>query len=170
MPAGSILFLGRPDEVPFADYSVKTASSPEEAVELLKTSNYDLIVADIAFGNSTVFPLEEYVAANKETVVVVSHHASKWPGPSPSEPSQPSQSSAPRLGERILLLILSKEERLNIIGDLTEEYAEIATKHGERFARIWYYKQVATSAWPMIRKAIRWGVLASLGAWIRRFI
>lgn len=77
---------------------------------------------------------------------------------------------SPRLGERILLLILTKEERINIPGDLEEEYRGIAAKHGARFAKVWYYRQVAGSAWPMIRKAVRWGLLASVGEWIRRII
>lgn len=77
----------------------------------------------------------------------------------------------PQLGERILLLVLrTKEERVNIPGDLEEEFKQIAAKHGARFAKVWYYKQVAASAWPMIRKGVRWGLLASLGEWIRRII
>jgi hypothetical protein len=80
------------------------------------------------------------------------------------------QSAAPRLGERILLLILTKEERINIPGDLEEEYRSIAAKHGARYAKLWYYKQVAASAWPMVRKTVGWGLLASIGAWIRRYI
>lgn len=76
----------------------------------------------------------------------------------------------PRLGERMLLLILTKEERVNIPGDLEEEYRSIAAKHGARYAKLWYYKQVVASAWPMIRKAVGWGLLASIGAWIRRYI
>ena len=76
----------------------------------------------------------------------------------------------PRCGERLLLLILSKEERVNIPGDLEEEYRGIAARHGARYAKLWYYKQVAASGWPMIRKAVAWGLLASLGTWIRRFI
>jgi len=76
----------------------------------------------------------------------------------------------PQLGERILLLILTKEERVNIPGDLEEECRTIAAKHGARYAKLWYYKQVAASAWPLIRKAVGWGLLASIGAWIRRYI
>lgn len=76
----------------------------------------------------------------------------------------------PQLGERILLLILTKDERVNIPGDLEEEFRGIAARHGARYAKLWYYKQVAASAWPMIRKAVRWGLLASVGEWIRRFI
>lgn len=79
-----------------------------------------------------------------------------------------SKSAAPpQLGERILLLILTKEERVNIPGDLAEEFAEIAAKHGARYAKLWYYKQVAASVWPMIRKAAGWGLLTTVGAWIK---
>jgi hypothetical protein len=74
----------------------------------------------------------------------------------------------PQLGERILLLILTKEERVNIPGDLEEEYRGIAAKHGARYARLWYYKQVVASAWPMMRKAVRLGLLAWIEEFIRR--
>jgi hypothetical protein len=78
-------------------------------------------------------------------------------------------SAAPRLGERILLLVLrTKEERVNIPGDLEEEYRGIAAKHGARYAKLWYYKQVVASAWPMVRKAVKWGALAWASALIRR--
>jgi hypothetical protein len=77
---------------------------------------------------------------------------------------------APQLGERILLLILTKEERVNIPGDLEEEFRQIMTKHGVRYAKLWYYKQVAASAWPLMRKAVGWGLLTSLGAWLRRIM
>ncbi|HEV2863071.1 MAG TPA: hypothetical protein VGX48_18795 [Pyrinomonadaceae bacterium] len=85
-----------------------------------------------------------------------------------SSVAQPSVS--PKFGERILLLILTKEERANIPGDLEEEFRQIAAKHGERYAKLWYYKQVAASAWPIIWKVARWGVIGSLGAWIKRLI
>jgi hypothetical protein len=75
----------------------------------------------------------------------------------------------PRLGERILLLVLhTKEERANIPGDLEEEFKQIAAKHGERYAKLWYYKQVAASAWPMILKTVKVGLLAWVEEWIRR--
>lgn len=79
--------------------------------------------------------------------------------------------AAPRIGERMLLFVLcTKEERANIPGDLEEEFKQIAAKHGGRFAKVWYYKQVAASAWPLIRKAVKWGVWAWAGEWIRRII
>lgn len=77
----------------------------------------------------------------------------------------------PQLGEQLLLLILrTKDERINIPGDLAEEYGEIKVKHGARFAKVWYYKQVAASAWPMIRKALRFGLYIWIGEWIRQRI
>lgn len=79
-------------------------------------------------------------------------------------------SSPPVFGERILLLILTKEERVNIPGDLEEEFRGIAAKHSARYAKLWYYKQVAASAWPIMRKAVGWGLLTSIGAWLRRII
>jgi len=82
--------------------------------------------------------------------------------------SRSNSSIPPQFGERILLLILTKEERVNIPGDLEEEYRGIAAKHGVRYAKLWYYKQVVASAWPMIRKVVRWGVLAWVEEWIRR--
>lgn len=81
-----------------------------------------------------------------------------------------SSSMPPRLGERLLLLILTKEDRINIPGDLAEEFEQIAVMHGNRFAQVWYYKQVAASAWPMIRKGIRWGLFAWVAEWVRRLI
>lgn len=78
--------------------------------------------------------------------------------------------SPPVFGERILLLVLSKNERVNIPGDLEEEYRGIAAKHGARYAKLWYYKQVAASAWPLVRKAVGWGLVASIGTWLRRII
>jgi hypothetical protein len=76
----------------------------------------------------------------------------------------------PRLGERILLLILSKDQRINLPGDLAEEYGELAGRHGEGYAKLWYYKQVVASAWPLIYNAARWGVLAWVGRLVRRYI
>jgi hypothetical protein len=76
----------------------------------------------------------------------------------------------PKRAEQLLLLVLNKQEREYLVGDLEEEFKQIAAKHGARYAKLWYYKQVAASAWPMMRKAAGWGLLASVGAWIRKFI
>ncbi|MDQ3820983.1 MAG: permease prefix domain 2-containing transporter [Acidobacteriota bacterium] len=74
----------------------------------------------------------------------------------------------PKRAEQLLLLILTNEEREYLVGDLAEEYIDIQSKHGERFAKVWYWKQVIASASPLIRKALRWGLLAWAEEWIRR--
>jgi hypothetical protein len=84
--------------------------------------------------------------------------------------SKTQQEGSPKLGQYLLYLLLSKKDREYLIGDLDEEYLEVLAKFGRRWADIWYYKQVVASAWPLIRKAAGLGLLASLGAWIRRFI
>lgn len=76
----------------------------------------------------------------------------------------------PKKGERILLMLLSKEDRENMIGDLAEEFAGIAARHGTRFAKVWYWRQVAGSAWPLLRKVLRWGLLASAWDIVRRLM
>jgi hypothetical protein len=73
----------------------------------------------------------------------------------------------PKWVEKAILLLFPKKSREYLIGDLAEEYAEIASNHGVRFANFWYWKQVVASAWPFFMKALRWGLLAS---WVRRLI
>jgi hypothetical protein len=74
----------------------------------------------------------------------------------------------PQLGEFALYMILSKEDREYLIGDLAEEYIDVRLKFGKRKASIWYYKQVLTSVWPIICKSIRLGLLAWVAEWVRR--
>jgi hypothetical protein len=75
----------------------------------------------------------------------------------------------PKNGERALLLLLSKEQRsANIIGDLAEEYSQIRGEHGKKFADFWYWKQVATSMGPILRKLLRIGLVSWIGEWVRR--
>jgi hypothetical protein len=76
----------------------------------------------------------------------------------------------PKRAEKLLLLILDKKGREYLVGDLAEEYTEIAANQGEQFAKVWYYKQVAASAWPMIRKVLRFGLYIWIGEWIRQRI
>ncbi len=75
---------------------------------------------------------------------------------------------APKFAEYLLYLFLSKRDREHLIGDLSEEYMEVRAKFGRRAANVWYYKQVVTSIWPLSRKAVRWGLVAWVGEWVRR--
>jgi hypothetical protein len=84
--------------------------------------------------------------------------------------SSPTSFAPPQLGEKALLLLLSKDEREYLLGDLAEEFALYQSKYGNRFAKVWYYKQVISSAWPLLRKYLRWGVFIWVEEWIRRHI
>lgn len=73
--------------------------------------------------------------------------------------------------EYLLILFLGKEERDVVIGDLIECYSRVVGQFGKRRADIWFYKQVAGSLWPLLRRAIvKLGVLVSLGKVLRRLI
>jgi hypothetical protein len=75
-------------------------------------------------------------------------------------------SRPPFKAEYLLHLILPKEERAPVIGDLIEEYRYIQRRFGRRHANIWFYKQVITSVWPFVRFT-----LARIAAfvWLSRF-
>jgi hypothetical protein len=73
----------------------------------------------------------------------------------------------PKWVEKAILLIFPKKSREYLIGDLAEEYAQIAANHGVRFANLWYWKQIIASVWPFLMKALRWGLLVS---WVRRLM
>lgn len=70
--------------------------------------------------------------------------------------------------EKIILLICPQKSREYILGDLAEEYSRIAAKHGIRFGKIWYWKQVATSTWPLLEWLLKLGLSASAWEWVRR--
>jgi hypothetical protein len=55
------------------------------------------------------------------------------------------------LAARLLKTLLLDEDRENIIGDIAEEFSLFEAKLK---AHLWLYKQVFTSAWPLICKRI----------------
>lgn len=69
------------------------------------------------------------------------------------------QQHPPKFGEYLFQLLISKKDSESLLGDLAEEYGHIQTKFGARKARVWYYKQVFFSIWPLLRYGIRlsWG-------------
>ena len=86
-------------------------------------------------------------------------------------PPEADKSRPPQFGEYILYLFLLKKDRDNVLGDLQEEYSEVLLKFGRTKAKIWYYKQVYTSIWPLLRRALlKWTALIGIGEWIRRLI
>ena len=77
----------------------------------------------------------------------------------------------PLNAEYVLYLLLSTDERDAVIGDLNEVYARIFQRFNKRRADIWYYKQIAGSLFPLIRRALlRIATLVWLGRILRRLI
>lgn len=65
------------------------------------------------------------------------------------------ESNPLRWSEYILYLVLPKEERETVPGDLLEEYRTvILPKFGVTLARVWFLKQVAASIWPFLKRRI----------------
>lgn len=90
-----------------------------------------------------------------------------------SHTSQVSQSKTPKFAEFLLcfFLVQSREERENLLGDLQEEYTWFLLRFGRMKARLWVYKQVCTSIWPLLRrKLLKLTVLAGFSEWVRRLI
>lgn len=73
--------------------------------------------------------------------------------------------------EYLLYLFLGKEEREAVIGDLVECHRQMVRRFDKRRADIWFYKQVAGSLLPLLRRAVlRVGALVWLGRILRRLI
>jgi len=56
----------------------------------------------------------------------------------------------PTLGVSLLHLILNEGEKIHVIGDLAEEYAQIHSLSGRLRATAWFYRQVLESLRPLI--------------------
>ncbi|HEY0348402.1 MAG TPA: hypothetical protein VGC60_09645 [Pyrinomonadaceae bacterium] len=90
------------------------------------------------------------------------------------EPTMDLSLSAPRPpanAEYLLYLLLPKEDQEVAIGDLVELYGSILKRFGKRRADFWFYKQVAGSLLPLLRRALlRIGSLVWLSRAVRRLI
>ena len=77
--------------------------------------------------------------------------------------------SLPRTGELLLYVFLTRAERVNVIGDLLEDYHEAIQKFGRRAANRCFYIQVIRSLWPFLRNSLlRFGFVSAalkLFAW-----
>lgn len=73
--------------------------------------------------------------------------------------------------EYVLHLLLRKDERDVVIGDLIEEYANVLERFNKRRADIWFYKQVGGSLFPLMRRAVvKIGALVWLGRVLQRLV
>jgi hypothetical protein len=64
-------------------------------------------------------------------------------------------SKPPRLGALVLGLCLPCQTRDNVLGDLTEDYAQHKHDRGHLRAYFWYYEQVTVSLVPLIWQRIK---------------
>lgn len=90
-------------------------------------------------------------------------------GPKSQETEGPPR--PPFNAEYVLYLLLRKEEREVVIGDLIEDYGKVLERFNKRRADIWFYKHVGGSLLPLLRRALlRIGALVWLGRILRRLI
>jgi hypothetical protein len=76
-------------------------------------------------------------------------------------PSSGISKALPRTGELLLYVFLTRAERVNVIGDLIEDYHEAIHKFGRRTATKCFYLQVFRSLWPFLRKfLLRIGIIS----------
>ena len=61
----------------------------------------------------------------------------------------------PERGERLVKWSLAPWERPAVMGDLQEEFRDLAATAGEPAARKWYWRQAITSMWPNARRRLQ---------------
>jgi DNA-binding transcriptional MerR regulator len=77
----------------------------------------------------------------------------------------------PLNAEYFLYLLLRRDERDVVIGDLIEDYGTVLERFTKRRADIWLCKQVLGSLFPLLRRALlKMGALVWLGRVLRRLI
>jgi len=105
-------------------------------------------------------------AKNEDPLLSIKHRRSSSSDTGKSTPPRP-----PLNAEYVLYLFLKREERDVMIGDLVESYRKILERFNKRRADIWFYKQVAGSMFPLLRRTLlRIGALVWLGRMLRRLI
>jgi hypothetical protein len=75
-------------------------------------------------------------------------------------------SAPPVWGEYLLCLFIPLERQDDTIGDLEEGYYKREAKFGHCKAVIWYWMQVVLSLRPLIPRAVKGLLLATLGHWL----
>lgn len=121
------------------------------------------------FLNFTEDPLSLYSAAAAPAISVTANVPSVDVLAGKQVPPRP-----PKFAEYLLYLFLTKSERINLIGDLTQEYGEVSEKFGIKHANLWFYKQVGDSLKPLIWRSLsKLRLLASvfelLSRWTNRW-
>jgi hypothetical protein len=80
----------------------------------------------------------------------------------------------PRVAAMIACLLVPCSDSDATLGDLEEKYRKYHKRYGARFARLWYWYQVASLVGPLLRNMLLWlGGLAGLKRtleWIGRLV
>ena len=96
----------------------------------------------------------------------------RWRNSKTSSDTQDIQS--PRNAEFLLWLFLPREDREAAIGDTNEKFEMMIERFGARRAKLWYWGEVARSAWPLVsyigERLLKWTFLGSAFDWLRRHI
>jgi hypothetical protein len=79
-----------------------------------------------------------------------------------SSRDQSSKGVIPPSAERLLSSLLSEEQSECLMGDLHEEYEMLKEEIGPVRAKLWVYRQVYKSVWPLAREAAK----AKLSYWL----
>lgn len=76
----------------------------------------------------------------------------------------------PKNVELLLLLIVRRDERDAVIGDLIERYRRSHQRLGRRRADLYAYGEVCRSLYPFIKRLLGTGVIVLLGQWLKKLI
>jgi CDP-diglyceride synthetase len=81
----------------------------------------------------------------------------------------------PRIALWLISLFTSTEEAESILGDLLEEYSDLASKSGDRFARSWFWRQAVKTIVHLVGTGFRvspWSTTATIvgGFLLLRFV
>lgn len=114
---------------------------------------------------SRLFSVDLFVSATGHASISTTHFV---------EPQTEVQSRVPEalppFGEFLLYLFLTRTGRVNVIGDLSEDYAEVSKKFGKKVAIRCFYFQVLRSLWPLLRRFLLRGGIVALAAKVLTWI
>ena len=123
-------------------HDVAHAALPFDAKEV-RAMNYPVLSARDASEMLGAFANENFVAISVDTSF-----------DEDVQMSSVNESLPPTDINFLLCLLLNKDEREALIGDLSERYNKMCSKHGEVQARRWYYGQVLRSVGSFALRAL----------------
>ena len=65
--------------------------------------------------------------------------------------------------EWLLAWVMTKEQREDVLGDLLQEYlTDKVPVHGPRWAKVWFWSQIARSFWPFLRAGVQRAITVAM--------